>query len=231
MQETSHSGSPSPTKKSRSLLSQLRDRVLDGSYGPEEIIPEHALAEAFGVSRTPIREALKQLENEGLVEIRPRVGTFVRYPTRREVIELFQVKEAMEGLGAYLLAQRAPCSELDKLKNNITESTAAIDQSDTDNYARLVHEFHWTLMLGSHNEKLIEHYDRLMNQLTYHRLVLETVSVPGRSRQSNHEHEAVVKAIEAQDAIGAELAMRNHVHASSRVVLQQPNTQTTGPER
>lgn len=232
MQDSSHGDTPtSQPKKSRSLLSQLRDRVLDGSYGPEEIIPEHALAESFGVSRTPIREALKQLENEGLVEIRPRVGTFVRYPTRREIIELFQVKEALEGLGANLLAQRAPCVELDKLKHNIEESAAAIDQNDTDNYARLVHEFHWTLVLGSHNEKLIEHYDRLMNQLTYHRLVLETVSVPGRSRQSNHEHEAVVKAIDAQDSIGAELAMRNHVHASSRVVLLQPDTQTTGPER
>lgn len=216
--------------ETRSLLSQLRDRVLDGSYSPQEILPEQALAEAFGVSRTPVREALKQLENEGLVEIRPRVGTFVRYPTRREIIELFQVKESLEGLAANLMGHRAPATEIEKLKHNLQESAVAISHEDNDGYARLVHEFHWTLVLGSHNQKLIEHYDRLMNQLTYHRLVLETVSVPGRSRQSNHEHESVVRAIEAKDALGAELAMRNHVHASSRVVLFQPEAQTAGSE-
>lgn len=219
-----------PADKQQSLLSQLRNRILDGSYSPQEVIPEQALAEAFGVSRTPVREALKQLENEGLVEIRPRVGTFVRYPTRREIIELFQVKESLEGLAANLVAQRAPTAELDQLQQNLRESSAAIRQNDSATYARLVHEFHWRLVLGSHNQKLIEHYDRLMNQLTYHRLVLETVSVPGRIQQSNHEHEAVVAAIAAQDATGAELAMRNHVHASSRVVLFQPQTETTGIE-
>src|SRR5690625_1347262 len=140
--------------KSRSLLSQLRDLVLDGSYSPDEIIPEQALAEAYGVSRTPVREALKQLENEGLVEIRPRVGTFVRYPTRREIIALFQVKESLEGLAANLLAQRAPTAELDQLQQNLRESSAAIRQNDSATYARLVHEFHWRLVLGSHNQKL-----------------------------------------------------------------------------
>lgn len=220
----------SPADKQQSLLSQLRHRILDGSYSPEEVIPEQDLAEAFGVSRTPVREALKQLENEGLVEIRPRVGTFVRYPTRREIIELFQVKESLEGLAANLVAQRAPTGEVDQLQQNLRESSIAIREDDADTYARLVHEFHWRLVLGSHNQKLIEHYDRLMNQLTYHRLVLETVAVPGRIQQSHHEHEAVVAAIAAQDATGAELAMRNHVHASSRVVLFQPQTETTGIE-
>lgn len=214
----------------QSLLSQLRDKILDGSYGPTEIIPEQGLAESFGVSRTPVREALKQLENEGLVKIRPRVGTFVRYPTRREVIELFHVKEALEGLAAKLTAQRAPCEELEKLRNNLNDSASAVARQDSEHYARLVHEFHWTLVMGSQNKKLIEHYDRLMNQLTYHRLVLKTVSIPGRPQQSNREHSAVVEAIKAQDPIGAELAMRNHVHASSQVVLYHTDDPTKEQE-
>src|SRR5699024_2189731 len=192
-------------EKSRSLLSQLREQVLNGSYNPKEVIPEQALAETFGVSRTPVREALKQLENEGLVEIRPQVGTFVRYPTRREIVELFQVKESLEGLAASLVAQRTPSPELDQLKQNLVDASEAIGSEDAETYARLVHDFHWTLVLGSQNQKLIEHYDRLMNQLTYHRLVLETIAVPGRIRQSITEHEAVVEAIEARDPMGAEL--------------------------
>ncbi|HIY86883.1 MAG TPA: GntR family transcriptional regulator [Candidatus Yaniella excrementavium] len=212
-------------EKSRSLLSQLREHVLNGSYNPKEVIPEQALADSFGVSRTPVREALKQLENEGLVEIRPRVGTFVRYPTRREIVELFQVKESLEGLAASLVAQRTPSPELQQLKHNLTASSAAVASNDAESYARLVHDFHWTLVLGSQNQKLIEHYDRLMNQLTYHRLVLETIAVPGRLRQSITEHEAVVAAIESRDPMGAELAMRNHVHTSSRVVLAEAGHQ------
>src|SRR5699024_8053967 len=206
----------SPADKQQTLLSQLRHRILDGSYSPEEVIPEQALAEAFEVSRTPIREALKQLENEGLVEIRPRVGTFVRYPTRREIIELFQVKESLEGLAAQLLARRTPTVDLHKLKQNLHESSQAIALDNAETYARLVHDFHWTLMLGSQNQKLIEHYDRLMNQMTYHRLVLETIAVPGRLRQSRTEHAAVVAAREYRDSMGAEITMRKHAHTSTR---------------
>src|SRR5688500_10178007 len=94
------------------LLERLRRLVTSGTYPPGDPMPELVLAQEFGVSRTPIREALKQLENEGLVEIRPRVGTFVRTPTRREIVELFQLKESLEGLAANLLARRGPTSEL-----------------------------------------------------------------------------------------------------------------------
>src|SRR5699024_8762738 len=120
--------------KSPSLLDQIRNKVLDGTYNDKEVIPEQALAGAFGVSRTPVREALKQLENEGLVEIRPKVGTFVRYPTRREIIELFQVKESLEGLAASLLAQRTPSNELKKLIQNHTDSTEVIALGHTEDY-------------------------------------------------------------------------------------------------
>ena len=82
------------------LLDRIRRLVLGGDFPPGAVVPEAFLAQEFDVSRTPIREALKQLQHEGLVEIRPKVGTFVREPTRREIIELFQLKESLEGLAA-----------------------------------------------------------------------------------------------------------------------------------
>ncbi|GAB3296287.1 GntR family transcriptional regulator [Pseudoclavibacter terrae] len=201
------------------LLERLRRLVTSGTYPPGDPMPELVLAQEFGVSRTPIREALKQLENEGLVEIRPRVGTFVRTPTRREIVELFQLKESLEGLAANLLARRGPTSELATLSRNLDESDAAVHAGDTAEYARLVHEFHWTIVLGADNAKLAEHYERLMNQLAYHRIVLRTIERPGRLLASNHEHRAVVRSIVEKDAIGAEFAMRTHVEASSRAAL------------
>jgi DNA-binding GntR family transcriptional regulator len=197
------------------LLDKLRRLVLSGEYPPGAPLPELFLAEEFEVSRTPVREALKQLENEGLVEIRPKVGTFVRIPTRREIVELFQLKESLEGLAASLLARRGPVPELDRLQRNIEASERAERNGDSAKYAELVHEFHWTIVNGSDNSKLVEHYGRLMNQLAYHRIVLETVERPARMRASIREHQSVFDAILDKDPTGAELAMRGHVNASS----------------
>lgn len=201
------------------LLERLRRLVTSGAYAPGALMPELVLAQEFEVSRTPIREALKQLETEGLVEIRPRVGTFVRAPTRREIVELFQLKVALEGLAANLLARRGPAPELRTLSRNLAESERAAEANDTEEYARLVHEFHWTIVLAADNAKLAEHYERLMNQLAYHRIVLKTVERPGRLMASCREHRAVLDAILQKDPIGSEFAMRGHIEASSRAAL------------
>lgn len=206
------------------LLDKIRGLVLGGEFPPGAVVPEAFLAQEFAVSRTPVREALKQLQHEGLVEIRPKVGTFVREPTRREIIELFQLKESLEGLAASLLARRGETPELAALRLNLEESEAAVITNDSEAYARLVHEFHWTIVRGSDNLKLVEHYGRLMNQLAYQRLVLRTVEHPGRIAASTREHRAVLEMIEHKDPFGAETAMRNHVHASSREALTEQVT-------
>jgi DNA-binding GntR family transcriptional regulator len=201
------------------LLDRIRSLVLSGRFPPGAVVPEAYLAEEFDVSRTPVREVLKRLEHEGLVEIRPKVGTFVREPTRREIIELFQIKESLEGLAASLIARRGDIPELTVLRRNLADSEVATRERDTDAYARLVHEFHWTLVRGADNRKLVEHYERLMNQLAYQRLVLRTVEHPGRIAASTQEHRAVLEMIEHKDPFGAESAMRNHVYATCREAL------------
>jgi len=215
-------GPSTPVDDRSSLLHRMRLKVLSGQFAPGELMPEAVLAEEFGVSRTPIREVLKQLQNEGLVEIRPRVGTFVRVPTRREVVELFQLKESLEGLAAGLLARRGPVPELDRLEENLQRSDEAVRYDDSAAYASLVHDFHWTIVRGADNAKLLEHYERLMNQLAYQRIVVTTVQRPGRLAASTREHHSVLEAIRHKDAIGAESAMRVHVHASSYAALSIP---------
>ena len=206
------------------LLDRVRNLVLSGRFPPGAPVSEVLLAQEFEVSRTPIRETLKQLQHEGLVEIRPKVGTFVREPTRREIVELFQIKECLEGMAAGLLARRGPVPELEILERNIEASDRAAADQDAARYAELVHEFHRTLILGADNSKLVEHYDRLMNQLAYHRLVLRTAEHPGRITSSTAEHRAVLAMILAKDHFGAEAAMRNHVYASSRELLSDART-------
>lgn len=200
------------------LLARIRELILE-EHAPGVPLSEVRLAEYFDVSRTPVREALKQLQVEGLVEIRPKVGTFVRRISRREIVEMFQVKEVLEGMAARLLAQRGQVPELDTLQANLESSERAVQQGDSAMYAKLVHEFHYAIVQGSDNRKLIEHYTSLMNQLTYHRMVLGTVQKPGRLSRSCAEHRRIVELIMQKDGIGAEFAMRNHVVASAQEVM------------
>lgn len=228
MQQMSPPVAARPAAADEALLDRLRDLVLGGQYPPGVPLSEGLLARQFGVSRTPVREALKQLQHEGLVQIRPKVGTFVREPTRREIVELFQLKEVFEGLAAALMAQRGNIPELAVLTRNVQAAEQAAATGDVDSYAQLVHEFHRTLVAGAGSRKLSEHYRRLMNQLAYHHLVLRTVGHPGRITASTGEHRAVLAMIEAKDPFAAESAMRNHVYASSREALE-PAPHTASP--
>ncbi|MEU5088538.1 GntR family transcriptional regulator [Streptomyces sp. NPDC021356] len=201
------------------VIAEMRRRIIKGDIVPGAPLSELALAEEFGVSRTPVREALKQLQTEGLVEIRPRVGTFVTTPSRREITELFEMKELLEGAAARLLAQRGRVPEIDLLERNLHEADEAVERDDRERYAELVHEFHDLLVAGADNTKLQAHYRMLMNQLAYARLVNTSLSQPGRATQSDREHHLVVELILAKDGDSAEHVMREHVRASRRALL------------
>lgn len=206
-------------------IDQIREMIRDGTLAPGASLSEVALATSFQISRTPIREALKQLATEGLVEIVPRVGTFVAKPSLREIIELFQVKEALEGLSARLLAQRGRVPELEALHRNVSESETAARTGDAETYAHLVDEFHELIAVGADNTKLLTTYRMLLNQLAYGRLVRTSLTRPGRLPRSVDEHAQILSLIEAKDPDGAEQAMRSHVRASARGVLDALRSQ------
>jgi DNA-binding GntR family transcriptional regulator len=201
------------------VIAEMRRRIISGEVEPGVNLSEIALADEFGVSRTPVREALKQLQTEGLVDIRPRVGTFVTVPTRREITELFEMKELLEGAAARLLAQRGRVPELDQLEENLREADAAVARDDRSRYAELVQDFHELIIMGADNSKLDAHYRILMNQLAYPRLVTTSLSQPGRPLQSDREHHTVLELIIAKDGDSAEHVMREHVRASRRAVF------------
>jgi DNA-binding GntR family transcriptional regulator len=202
------------------VIVQLRQMIIRGDLLPSTALSETSLAEEFGVSRTPIREALKQLQTEGLVEVRPRVGTFVAAPSRRDITELFQMRELLEGAAARLMALRGRVPELDLLEENVKEARAAVANGDRDRYATLVHEFHELLIKGTDNVKFEAHYRILMNQLAYDRLVRKSLSRPGRLLESCAEHDRVLMLILAKDGDSAERVTRDHVRASHRALME-----------
>jgi DNA-binding GntR family transcriptional regulator len=202
------------------VIAEMRRRIIAGELRPGASLSEITLAESFGVSRTPVREALKQLETEGLVHIRPRVGTFVTAPSRREIIELFELKELLEGAAARLVANNGSVSVFDRITENLADAARAAGGDDPERYSALGQEFHELLIEGADNAKLRTHHQTLMNQLANARLATtSSLNRPGRIADSVEEHRRVLDSILARDGDSAEHLMREHVRASRRALI------------
>ena len=196
------------------VTNAIREAILKGEYEPGRKLSEAALSEHYKVSRTPIREALKQLEREGLVEIIPRVGTCVTKPTEKELDELFTLKEVMEGLAAGLLAERGSGKEISIIRKAVTDMEEAIRTSDNDLYVKANDTFHEAILDGADNSKLNFMLNMLLNQIPYTRYVYLSIGLPDRRKKSLAEHQAILEAIEKGNRDEAEKSMREHVRSS-----------------
>lgn len=197
------------------VTSALRRAIVSGLLQPGEALSEAVLAQRFRVSRTPVREALKQLERERLVDIVPRVGTYVRKVTGDEVLDGLVVKEVLEGAAARLLAARSAAPELAALAEatEILERAAAL--GDLPRVVEANQRFHELIHQGSGSTKLRFHLELLLNEfrVPYQRLVSLTISQPARLRRMLVEHRRIVAALRAHDPEEAERAMRAHARA------------------
>jgi DNA-binding GntR family transcriptional regulator len=211
-------GQPLATSAQARVAEELRSAIISGELAPKSQVSEAALAAAHGTSRTPIREALKQLETEGLVRIVPRVGTFVTEPSWADIVELSQVKEMLDGLAARLVAQRGDPSVLTTLERVLENAEKSMDTGDFDRFAQLVRDFNDAIMIGSGNRKLLQFHRTLMNQMAYGRLLYSSLRQSGRVAACQEEHRAIVRAITARDPDAAEYATRQHVTQSHRAL-------------
>jgi DNA-binding GntR family transcriptional regulator len=196
------------------VTNAIREAIVTGEYEPGQKLSETALSDHFQVSRTPIREALKQLEREGLVEIIPRVGTCVTKPTEKELKELFTLKEVMEGLAAGLFAEKGDAVEIEIVRQAVANMEKALQTSDNKLYVEANSIFHDTILEGANNSKLSFMLNLLLNQIPYTGYVYITIGDPVRREKSLREHQAVLAAIEKGDRMEAEKTMRDHVRAS-----------------
>ncbi|MCC0015351.1 MAG: GntR family transcriptional regulator [Rhodobiaceae bacterium] len=198
-----------PVRRANMLRDAIAQAIATGDFKPGEHLDEVALATRYGVSRTPIREALMQLGTMGLVEMRPNRGAFVRRVSVTDMVEMFEVMAELEGMCARLAARRMSSDEIDALERVHLDCAAAADSGDPDAYYYENERFHRVLYAGCHNRFLMEEASRLHDRTkVYRRLQLR---VRGRVANSFSEHEAVVAAIRAGDPDLAEKAAREHV--------------------
>lgn len=193
------------------IADRIRADIIKGVYANGERLVEPKLAEVLGISRTPIREALRQLENEGFIEIVPRRGAIVKELTLKDINDLYAIKANLEGLAARQAAEFLSVKDIDRLKR-INERFGDITENDPDvieEYLKSNIDFHNIFIQSSKNIKLIEILEGLSKNFERMRTMLVTMS--DRSAIAIQEHYEIIKAFESRDPDQAEQMVRWHI--------------------
>lgn len=202
------------------VMAALRDSIVRGQYAPGTRLIEGEIDASFGVSRTPVREAVRRLAGEGIVEVRPNHGAFVRQWDATAVAEVFDLRAMLEAHAAALAAAHATPDDVARLEERCDgmralESDPAEDRWDT--YAVLNHAFHRDLCQVARSERLESILLGLLGIPLQHR------SFGGRQQRamerSNEHHDGIVEAVAAGEPDWARDAMAAHVHATRRLLL------------
>jgi DNA-binding GntR family transcriptional regulator len=226
------------------LASTIHARVLSGDIVRGARLPQEALAAEFGVSRTPVREALRKLQASGVVELLPNRGAVVRGPSAREIRESYEVRAELEGLAASLATARIGDAELLRLREADELFRRSVDQlvagrrrgtSDTpwdehDAWVQANDLFHQAILEAAGNRRLAEIMADLRRSFP-RELTWSALSANSRRLEDNVlQHGAVLDAIERRDASDARLRMIDHVHAAGKLVLHHFETVGDLPE-
>lgn len=200
------------------ILETIRDAIMTGVLKPGERVAEPELAERFGISRTPIREAFRQLESEGYLTVIPRKGAVVVSFTERDVEEFCAIKSILEGYAARKACERMTDREIEKLQAINERLRHLADEEDIRHFFKVHSDFHDLFIKAADNEKL---YDLIVNLVDkFQRLRFASLSLPGRMRISVEEHEKIIEAFRRRDADEAERLVRKNAEYGGKVLVQ-----------
>lgn len=206
--------------KPASLLAteEIRRMVQRGVLEPGQRISIDYLAEMFGISRTPVREAVQRLELEGLVEVIPRIGVLVRAITTDEARDVYLLKAAIEPLAARWAAERSSATATRSLEQIIGRMQDAVRDEDIIGYADLVEEFHQALIEAAGSPGLVGMWSVISGRV--HQLRMLNLMQEGRLESSLLQHRAVTEAVASADGDAAEAVMRTHMHDAHESALR-----------
>src|SRR5690606_7880656 len=159
------------------VFDALREAIINGTLKPRERLMEIQLAEELGVSRTPIREALRKLEIEGFIVMVPRKGAYVADLSFKDIADVFEIRSALEGLAAELAAERITDEELDEMERLLIEKAEAIASNDMEKLVLVDTKFHEAIYKASRNERLTNIISNLREQIQRYRAT--TLAYPG----------------------------------------------------
>lgn len=216
-----------PTTIASRLTEELTDAIVTGQIAAGEKISEQDLANRYHVSRGPLREAIRRLEGRGLVVHIPHAGVRVVTLELEEVIELYAIREALEGMAARLAADHMSDTEIEALRELLDEHEAAVQKSEGREYFQQEGDldFHYRIVVASGNKKLIS----LLCGELYHLVRMyryRSSRTASRPQQALAEHRRILEAIADRDGELAELVLRRHLGRARRSIetqLEKPN--------
>lgn len=190
---------------------QVREAIRDGRLAPGLRLTETDLAARFGVSRTPIRQAIARLEAEGLLTHQPRRGLTVTRPDHGQVVELYVMREILEGAAAGLAAQHASETEIEAMEELVAGEPLVF--ADAPKLAAVNQRLHGLLYLAAHNRYLLRSLEQLAATMA---LLPSLLTLEGRAQQAHAEHLRLIAALRARDGAAAAEAARQHSRAAQR---------------
>ena len=191
------------------VFHHLREDILSGKYKEGDELKEVAIGEELGVSRTPVREAFRQLELEGLIQIIPNKGAYVTGITEKDVKDIYMIRSLLEGLCARWACEHITDEQMEEMEENIYLSKFHADKGHLEQLAELDNRFH-EILYEACNSKMLEHQLRDFHEYVL-RVRKKTLSNVNRGPKSNEEHELLMEAIKAKDANKAEKLANMHM--------------------
>ncbi len=199
------------------VFETLREAIINATLKPGERLMEIQLAEELGVSRTPVREAIRKLELEGFVVMVPRKGAYVADISMKDIADVFELRAALEGLAAGLAAERITEEELERLERILVTIGECVSNNDLEKLIEVDTEFHDILFKASRNERLVQIVSNLREQIQRFRKA--SLSTPGRMKYALEEHKKIVEAISERNVELAQTLAREHIENAENSML------------
>ncbi len=204
------------------VFEHLRNGILNGTYAEHEELKEVAIGAELGVSRTPVREAFRQLELEGLLYIEPNKGAYVTGITDKDIKDIYMIRSLLEGLCAKMATEKISKASLEELEENIYLSEFHASKGHGIQLAQLDNQFH-QILYDACDSKMLKHLLK-----DFHQYVLsvrkKNLSDDLRGLASNHEHRLIMEAIKRKDGVEAEILANKHIINAYQSILKDTDT-------
>lgn len=199
------------------VYTKLKNAILAGTLKPMERITENQVAERFGLSRTPVREAFRRLEAEGLILVVPQRGSFVSQPSVEDILEIYQMRTPLEGMAARIAAESITDEQLRHLEDLLRAEVDRRGRPSAERSLRLNREFHAVIFACTRNKRLASFLMDMQDQV--HRVRVLWPSTLARLGETWKEHQQILAALKAHDGEAAERLMRGHLECARASTL------------
>ncbi len=200
------------------IVETIRNAIVSGQLPAGSRVAEPELADKFGISRTPIREAFRQLETEGFITVIPRKGAVVASLSPKDVADFYDLKAILEGYAARSAVKKLTDKDIAKMESLNRQIEAAADRKELRKVLALHNEFHCIFLKACGNEKLYSIVQNLVMQFQRFRLIL---AMPGRIEGAIQQHREIIEAFRKQDGALAESLVQKNAFYGKKILLRE----------